>query len=71
MSALSERTRTCRADVADEALCYLRVVDDFASLGADPHAVARSRAASARARGARALQQAAAATGKAVFPWRS
>jgi hypothetical protein len=71
MSAGAERTSTGTADVADEALCYLRVVDGFAALDADPHALARTRAASARAREDRKSLQTEAATRKAVLRWRS
>jgi hypothetical protein len=39
---------TIRDRLADEAERYLTVVDVFATLGADPHAAARSRAACAR-----------------------
>ena len=70
MSARTERTRTGAASVADEAHRYLEVVDGFAALDADPHAAARTRAASARAREDRESQQTA-TTRKAVFRWRS
>jgi len=40
--------RTEAGDVAREASRYLDVVELFASLGADPHASARARAAHAR-----------------------
>jgi hypothetical protein len=42
------RFHTLAAEVAREASRYLDVVDVFASLGADPHAGARVRAAQAR-----------------------
>jgi hypothetical protein len=71
VSARTEHTRSRTNDVADEAQRYLKVVDTFAALDADPYAAARARAASARAREDRASQQNAAATRKAVFRWRS
>ena len=71
MSTRTERTRIRTASVADEALRYLEVVDGFAALDADPHAPARTRAASARAREDRESRQTPAATRKAVFRWRS
>jgi len=37
-------------ELAEEAQRYLDAVADFATLGADPHAEARERAASERAR---------------------
>ena len=70
MSTRTERTRTGTAGVADEAQRYLEVVDGFAALDADPHAAARTRAASARAREDRQSHQTA-ATRKAVFRWRT
>ena len=70
MSIHHERPRAA-ADLADEALRYLDAVEVFASLNADPHADARTRAACTRAREERAAQQAAPTARKVVLRWRS
>lgn len=70
MSIHHERARVA-ANVADEALRYLDAVDVFASLDADPHADARTRAACARASEERAGQQATPTPRKVVLRWRS
>jgi hypothetical protein len=46
---MTGRVATCD-DLAEEAQRYLDVVAGFAALGADPHAEAREKAASERAR---------------------
>jgi len=58
--------------VAREAARYLGVVELFATLGADPHASARARAARARAAERLASQIPAAATKRrGVLGWRT
>lgn len=48
MTAHPEITASAADDLGREAARYLAVVEAFASLGADPHAAARTRAAHAR-----------------------
>jgi hypothetical protein len=58
--------------VAREAARYLKVVELFAALGADPHAGARARAARARAAERLASQMPAAASKRRrVLGWRT
>ncbi|MGH2845115.1 MAG: hypothetical protein ACRDL0_03680 [Thermoleophilaceae bacterium] len=58
--------------VAREAARYLKVVELFATLGADPHAAARARAAHARAHEDRVEEPRAAATKRrGVLGWRT
>ena len=59
------------ADVAREALRYLDIVELFASLDADPHASARSRAAHARRAEDSVTHRPHPRTRKAVHRWRS
>jgi hypothetical protein len=66
-----ELYRTESGDVAREASRYLDVVEVFASLGADPHAGARARAAHARRAEARVTHRSQPRTRKAVNRWRS
>jgi hypothetical protein len=62
---------TKAGDVAGEASRYLDVVELFASLDADPHASARSRAAHARRAEDRVIHTPQPRTRKAVHRWRS
>lgn len=62
--------RATVADVAGEASRYLEAVEVFAALGADPHAVARARAAHARAHEERTTRPAAATAHKGARRWR-
>lgn len=48
MTAHPATTHSTADELAREAARYLEVVEAFASLGADPHAAARTRAAHAR-----------------------
>lgn len=50
MTARTLNTGKTGDTIAAEACRYLEVVDVFATLGADPHACVRARAAQARAR---------------------
>ena len=69
MRGRDKHTRS-RTRVAEEAARYLETVDLFASLDADPHADARTRAAFARA--CEALRtQAGRPARKGVLRWRS
>ena len=48
MTAHPATTHSTTDDLASEAARYLEVIEVYASLGADPHASARKRAAHAR-----------------------
>jgi hypothetical protein len=58
MTAHLPATDTTADELAREAARYLEVVEAFASLGADPHAAARARAAHARRTTNHAAQEA-------------
>jgi hypothetical protein len=65
MTAHLPTTAAAAEALAEEASRYLAVVDAFAGLGADPHAVARARAARTR----RAENQPAQTAGKGGRRW--
>jgi hypothetical protein len=72
MTAADSGAQAVADAVAREAARYLRVVELFAALGADPHAAARARAARARAAERLASQMPTAASKRrGVLGWRT
>ena len=69
MTAAESGARAVAETLAREADRYLIVVERFAALSADPHAVARARAARARADECR-VSPAAASKRRGVRRWR-
>jgi hypothetical protein len=71
MTAADSGAQAVADAVAREAAHYLKVVELFATLGADPHAAARARAARSRAAEPLASQMPAAASKRrGVLGWR-